>query len=163
VPINLGTAATSAFYLGSTSVSKIYLGSTQVFPVVTSGAAFYNPNTIWNGIFTASDGTGIETDKYRKSVITQADGMSIFITAAGTVRVTASRAVSDPGRVFTIYKNTASAYTRTDNTSGDGFSGSIPESGADLCAIGVNAGDSITFGVSEDFMNLETFRMWWTA
>lgn len=163
MPINLGTAEPSAFYLGSTSVSKIYLGSTQVFPAVTSGgAAFYNPNSIWNSIFSASDGTGSATDKYRKTSITPADGMSIFVTAAGTVRVTATSASSDPERTFTIFKNTSSAYARADNT-GDGYFGSIPETGTDACSISVAAGDKITFGVAGDYMNFSTFRMWWTA
>jgi hypothetical protein len=160
--VYLGTATPSAYYLGSTTVSSIYLGTVQVYTTGGGGggAAFYNPNTIWSGIFGSGDGAGTATDKYRKTSITPADGASIYVTAAGTVRVTASSASADPGQVFTIYKNGSSAYTRADNT-GDGFFGDIPETGSNSCSIAVTAGNSITLGVSGDFMNFSTFRMWW--
>lgn len=160
--IYLGTANPSALYLGSNTVSAIYLGTTQVYTTGGSGggAAFYSPNTTWTNL--SFSGSGIATSKYTKASITSpaADGASIYVTAAGTVRVTASSASCDYD--FNIFKNGTAAYTRADNT-GNGFSGDIPETGSTACSITVAAGNLITLGAASDYMNFTNLAIWWTA
>ena len=161
--VYLGTAAPAAYYLGSNTVSAMYLGSVQVYSAggTGGGAAFYSPNTIWTNL--AFSGSGIATNKYTKASITSpaADGASIYVTAAGTVRVTASSASCDLD--LHIFKNGTAAYTRLDNSSGNGFSGSIPDTGTDSCSITVTAGNLITLGASGDYLNFSNLAIWWTA
>lgn len=160
--IYLGTTTPTAYYLGSSTVSAIYLGSVQVYSTGGGGggAAFYSPNSIWTAI--AFSGSGTASSKYAKASITSpaADGASIYVTAAGTVRITATSASCDYD--LNIFKNGTVAYTQADNT-GYGFFGDIPETGSTACSITVAAGNLITLGASGDYLNFQNLSIWWTA
>jgi hypothetical protein len=162
--VYLGTATPSAYYLGSTTVSAIYLGSNQVYPVA-SGATFFGPNSVWNGV--GFSGAGTSSNKYLKASISggTADGMWIRASAAGTVYITADSIATDD--MFVIAKSTNSLSWTNVYTAGD--SGGWSTSSAFSLSFAVSANDYIQIARPVDsegysitpYARFTNLRVWW--
>ena len=122
-------------------------------PTPSSVPAFYSPNTAWTNVgFT---GSGTLANKYQKASISSgsADGMSIRVTSAGTLHITASQVNSDIE--FEILINGSSVFLGGDY---NGYSyGNFSFSHS------VAANDTIVIGPNGPYASYSGLSIWWTA